>query len=90
MLVWMRTTLVIQDDVFRRAKQRAAERGLTMSEVVSRALQESLRREETVEGRPFAMPVFGRAGNAVERDLHALAALRDEGAEECRCPTSTS
>lgn len=74
----MRTTLEIDDEVFRRAKQRAAECGRTLGEVVTQSLRETLS-ESVKAGTAFVMPVFGKAGQIVERSTEALATLRDEG-----------
>ncbi|MGH9272363.1 MAG: antitoxin [Ilumatobacteraceae bacterium] len=38
----MRTTVTIEDDLLRRAKRRALERGETLSEVIDSALREQL------------------------------------------------
>jgi hypothetical protein len=75
----MRTTLEIDDEVFRRAKQRAAERGRTLGEVVTQSLRETLSESAQQAGTAFVMPVFGKAGQIVERSTEALANLRDEG-----------
>lgn len=75
----MRTTLDIDDAVFREAKQRAAERGRTLGQLVSEALRGALSRSETKDTEPFVMPVFGVDGQSVARDPAVIAALRDEG-----------
>lgn len=62
MLTCMRTTLVIDDALLRQAKRRAAERDVTVSDLVSEALRESLARA-TPAAPPFAMVTYGR-GNA--------------------------
>jgi hypothetical protein len=79
MLSLMRTTLEIDDSVFREAKQRAAERGRTLGQLVSDALREILRDREKKDSVPFVMPVFGAPGQIVSRDPETLAALRDDG-----------
>ena len=75
----MRTTLDIQDEVFRRAKSRAAEIGVTLGEFVSSALRDSLGRQETSSEVRFDVPVFGDPAMAVNRSATDLAALRDDG-----------
>jgi hypothetical protein len=75
----MRTTLEIDDAVFRQAKKRAAERGRTLGQLVSEALRESLRADVREDSAPFVMPVYGSEGAAVSRTPASLAALRDEG-----------
>ena len=79
MLGDMRTTLEIDDSVFREAKQRAAERGRTLGQFVSEALRETLRKGEVHDDSPFVMPVYGAARGRVSRDPGTLAALRDDG-----------
>jgi len=54
----MRTTLVIDDALLRRAKHRAAEQNLTVSEVVSQALRVALE-APTAAVSAFKMPTFG-------------------------------
>jgi len=46
MLICMRTTIEIPDEIFRRAKRKAAEEGLTLREIVGAALRAYL------SGRP--------------------------------------
>ncbi len=73
MLACMRSTLIIEDELFRKAKRRAAERGTTLSDVVNQALRESLARPE-VEAPPFTMTTFGAPKTKVHRepgDFHA-------------------
>lgn len=79
MLWTMRTTIEIDDAVFRQAKQRAAERGCTLGQIVSEALRESLSCGRAEDAPPFVMPVYGKAGKKVSRDPGFLAELRDEG-----------
>jgi hypothetical protein len=54
----MRTTLVLDDELLRQAKRRAAERNLTVSDVVNEALRECLRRPAPV-APPFSMITYG-------------------------------
>ena len=58
----MKTTLVIPDPLFRRAKSRAAERGQTLKELVTEALQEKLaaRTGKAVFTEPDWMQGFGK------------------------------
>ena len=76
----MRTTLVIDDAVLRRAKTLAARSGTTLSAVVEGALRESLREQPTDEGTPFVFPTYGppaerrgkkRAVGHTPRDLYS-------------------
>lgn len=63
----MRTTLVLDDDLARAARQRALELGLTLSELVNRALRDLLTREEGQAETPFSMPVYGGASSVDHR-----------------------
>jgi hypothetical protein len=58
----VKTTIEIPDVLFRRVKSRAAERGQTLKEFVSEALQEKLasRRSTAVPGEPGWMAGFGK------------------------------
>lgn len=75
----MRTTLDIEDGVFRRAKLYAVERGRPLGEIVSDALRESLKAHDKEVPKTFVMPVFGTREKTVTRDARELARLRDEG-----------
>lgn len=81
----MRTTMIIDDDLLRQAKKRAAETGVSVSEVVNRALREALVERKTPASLPpFRMVTFGRGqpqvshqpadfvGTAEEEDVAAL------------------
>ena len=79
MYVYMRTTLVLDEQLFRKAKKEAVAAGTTLSEMVNAALRKYLMGGGKKEGKTsFLMPVFGE-----EKPLHQtpaqLAALRDEG-----------
>ena len=56
----MKTTLEIPDALFRRVKSRAAERGQTLKEFVSEALQARLAAEGAGSGAPPWMEGFGK------------------------------
>jgi hypothetical protein len=58
----MKTTLEIPDVLFRRVKSKAAERGQTLKEFVSEALQEKLepKRSQARPGEPEWMRGFGK------------------------------
>jgi hypothetical protein len=77
----MRTTLVLEDELVRRAKKRAADAGLTLSEVVNNALRESLAGPERKAPR-FEMITYGAGGEKVghEPSEFAEALERDETA----------
>lgn len=59
MLICMRTTLVLDDDLLREAKRRAIERDVTLSEVISEALRESLQKRPG-QAPPFTLVTYGR------------------------------
>ena len=58
MIICMRTTLVLDTDLAKRAKLRAHTDNTTLSEVVNRALRELLQRQTLTVAR-FDMVVFG-------------------------------
>ena len=74
----MRTTLVLDDDIARAARHRAVEDGVTLGELVSRALRELLAHEPAATSVPFAFPRFGDARGAVQHTPAQLAALLAE------------
>ena len=58
MVIRMRSTVIIEDELFRKAKRRAATLNTTLSSVVNQALRESLARP-VVEAPAFHMITFG-------------------------------
>jgi hypothetical protein len=76
----MRTTLILEDQLFHNAKREAAEAGTTLSEVVNRALRRQLLPKPVDEAAKeiFFMPVFGEP-TVVHQSPQELARLRDEG-----------
>lgn len=73
MLTSMRSTVIIEDELFKKAKRRAAERGTTFSDLVNQALRESLAKPEA-KAPPFRMTTFGAPKTKVHReprDFHA-------------------
>lgn len=78
MLTCMRTTLVIDDALLRQAKRRAAERDLTVSDVVNEALRESFR-QSAPAAPPFSFVTYGDTGARVRHEPADFAAeLEDE------------
>jgi len=77
----MRTTLVLDEQLFRRAKREASEAGTTLSEMVNVALRHYLlgRRQPKVARARFSMPVFGEATSLQHQTPEEIAALRDDG-----------
>ena len=79
----MRTTLRIDDDLLRELKTRAANEGLSLSDVVNRALRQSVaapprpRRPFKQKTRNLGRPSFDvTKANAVAADLEDEAILR--------------
>jgi hypothetical protein len=73
----MRTTIRIDEQLYRRTKARAAETGRTVSEVIEDAVRAALRprARESTESAP--LPVFGGSGVLPGVALQDNAALRD-------------
>lgn len=80
MYVSMRTTLVLDDQLFRRAKREAVSAGTTLSEFVNAALRKYLfsERHRQRENELFSMLVFGEPAS-LHQTPEQLAALRDDG-----------
>ena len=81
MYVCMRTTLIIEDPLFREAKQKAAASGTTLSELMNSALRRFLfapAGNSPGKTEKFSMPVFGEQ-EALHQTPAQLAELRDEG-----------
>lgn len=74
MLIKMRTTLVLDDALLRRAKRQAAERNLTVSDVVNEALRESFARPMPIAA-PFSMITYGHAEHLVRHEPSDFAAV---------------
>lgn len=75
MLLCMRTTIDLPDALFRRAKQAAAREGLTLRELVVRALGAHLGGKGAVPYR-FTWPVDHKPWNAA-LPVHSRAALEE-------------
>lgn len=76
----MRTTLILEDQIFLRAKREAGNKGTTLSDLVNTALRKHLfsKSSDYGEEATFSMPVFGEPA-ALHQTPRQLAALRDEG-----------
>ena len=84
MLTYMRTTLVLDDELFRQTKRRAAERNLTVSDIVNEALRESFRRPARAVP-PFSMITYGRSGRRTHHEPADFAvALENEDRDRLR------
>jgi Arc/MetJ family transcription regulator len=78
----MRTTIRIDEQLYRRVKARAGASGRTVSEVIEDAVREALR-PRSRSREVAALPVFGGSGVLPGVDLSDNAALRevmDDGA----------
>jgi hypothetical protein len=78
MLLCMRTTLQIDDQLFRAAKKAAAESGRTLTAIVEDALRQALAvRSQPIEREEFKLPVLHLGGPLPGVDLDNTAALLD-------------
>lgn len=78
----MKTTLIIEDTILKKAKEQAAARDTTVSELVNQSLRSYLHATAAPAGQPraFSMPVFGQAASRATSVTPAqLAELRDDG-----------
>jgi hypothetical protein len=75
----MKTTLEIPDPLFRRAKSKAAERGQTLRQLVTEALQEKLapRAGRALAGEPEWMRGFGKLGRLRKETRRIQARVRE-------------
>ena len=74
----MRTTLVLEDTVFEKAKRRAAEVGMTLSELTSLALKTLLMKQASAKKNPpIKLPTYGVKGEKILSDAEIIR-LRDE------------
>lgn len=73
----MRTTVTIDDQVFREAKKRAAEEGRTLGELISEALRERFARRSTPAREPYTTLTAGEGGPLPGVDITNNAAVRD-------------
>jgi hypothetical protein len=79
MIISMRSTVIIDDDLFRRAKRRAADMKMTLSDVINQALRDALSRP-IASAPPFEMPSYGDPAWRVHREPAAFAADEDDEA----------
>jgi hypothetical protein len=82
MAYYMKTTLMIDDSLLRKAKEQAAARDTTVSELVNQSLRSYLHAASAAAAQPraFSMPVFGRATDrTIGTSSAELANLRDDG-----------
>jgi Arc/MetJ family transcription regulator len=73
----MRTTIRIDDDLYRRAKARAAKTGQTVGELIEDAVRTALRPRRDQPAEPRELPVYGGSGVLPGVDLGDSGALLD-------------
>ncbi len=74
----MRTTLQLDDEVFRAFKRRAAERGTSLAHEIEEALRSELAgRVETAQSERYQVPTFRGTAPVPGVDLNSNAALAD-------------
>lgn len=81
MIIDVRTTLVIDDALLRRAKIHAARHGVTLSALVERALRDELRESSSSReaSPPYRVPTFGARDRSQDHEPGELtAALLEE------------
>jgi plasmid stability protein len=77
-LLCVRTTIVLDDEVFRAFKQRAAERGTSLTREIEEALRSELAASvEAVNAEPYEVPVFRGTAPVPGVDLNSNAALAE-------------
>jgi hypothetical protein len=72
----MRTTIRMDDELYRRVKARAAAEGRPVAEVISDAVRMALARQPAAESLP-ALPTYGGSGVLPGVDLSSNASLRE-------------
>lgn len=73
----MRTTIRIDDELYRRVKQRAAATGRTIGDVIADAVRLALDGVDSDQDVPVELPVFSGTGVLPGVDLASNAALRE-------------
>lgn len=80
----MRTTIAIDDEVFKAYKKRAAERGTTFAREVEAALRADLHQRDASDIPPFRVKVFRSGGGPALVDINDNKAIWDLFDEEDR------
>jgi hypothetical protein len=70
----MRTTITLSEAVFKAAKRRAAERGVTLSALIDEILRAQLG-ERAAARKPFQLVTFGTGGTHAGVDLDRTSEL---------------
>jgi hypothetical protein len=79
MIIHVRTTLILDDELVREAKKRAADCGLTLSELVNRSLREALDTPPpAAEATPFEMVTYGDRQPQVAHEPDELVRAADD------------
>jgi hypothetical protein len=74
----MRTTVRLDDDLLRAAKVRAAEQGITLTQLIDESLRERLAARPPRRGtKPFRLITYGKGGTRPGVDLDDNRATRD-------------
>lgn len=73
----MRTTIKIDEDLYRRAKTRAVHTGRTVSDIIEDAVRESLRPRRRDQAVIPSLPRFGGSGVLPGIDIADNVGLRD-------------
>jgi hypothetical protein len=73
----MRTTVTIDDQVFRQAKRQAADEGRTLGDLITEALRARLSLREAGPEEPYVAVTFGEGGALPGIDITNNAAVRD-------------
>lgn len=74
----MRTTVRLDDELLREAKVRAAEQGITLTQLIDESLRERLAtRPRRMSVESFQLPTYGEGGTRPGVNLSDNRALRD-------------
>ena len=74
----MRTTIRLDDELMREAKVRAAQQGITLTQLIDESLRERLStRPRPTKGRAFRLRSYGKGGTRPGIDLNDNRAVRD-------------
>ena len=73
----MRTTVRLDDDLYREVKARAAREGRTVASVLEDAVRVGMRRPPDADAKPFVPLTFGSGGLMPGVDLSDNSSLQD-------------
>lgn len=73
----MRTTIRLDDDLYREVEAQAAMEGRTVGEIIEDALRLRRQRRQPPEARIESLPTYGGSGVLPGVELGDMAALRD-------------